>query len=140
MASFCQSRSQRSTPTALVAATLLAVGVVLSSFAVRAGPRAVPPRPEAAGARAPDGKHTARVTISNFAFSPAIVIVPAGTELVWTNEDDAPHTVRGIDGDSPIVSQPLDTGDSYSVVVERPGTYKYFCTLHPVMVGTVIVQ
>lgn len=81
-----------------------------------------------------------RITIGNFVFVPSTVTVPAGTELVWTNEDDVPHIVIGVDKDSPIRSQPLDTGDRYSVTLSMPGTYRYFCTIHPHMVGTIIVE
>jgi plastocyanin len=108
------------------------------SLSVVTGPGAV-----LAGGRdgsLPDSKHAVSITIGNFNFAPQTLIVPVGTELVWTNQDDAPHTVKGVDGGSPIASQPLDTGDKYTVVISRPGTYKYFCTLHPMMVGTIVVQ
>lgn len=88
----------------------------------------------------PDSKHGVSITIGNFDFSPQTLIVSVGTELVWTNQDDAPHTVKGVDSGSPIASQPLDTGDKYTLVISQPGTYKYFCTLHPMMVGTIIVR
>jgi plastocyanin len=60
--------------------------------------------------------------------------------LTWLNEDDAPHTVIGTDAGSPIKSQPLDTGEAYSIALTKPGTYRYFCSLHPHMTGTVIVE
>jgi plastocyanin len=132
-----RSRSQCSAWQTFAGPALLAAAVVLMSLAVRADPAPAPPR---AGTHSPEDGHTARVTITNFAFSPAILTVPAATALVWTNEDDAPHTVKGIGDNSPIVSPPLDTGESYSMVLERPGTYQYFCTLHPMMVGTIIVR
>jgi plastocyanin len=81
-----------------------------------------------------------KVTISNFTFSPAILEVPAGTAVVFANEDDVPHTVLGSDPGSPLKSHALDTDDRYAVVMSRPGTYRYFCTLHPHMTGTVVVD
>ena len=81
-----------------------------------------------------------RVRIGNFAFIPVTVTVARGTKLQWVNEDDVPHVVIGVDKDTPIKSPPLDTDDEYVVVLDKPGTYKYFCSLHPHMVGTVLVR
>jgi plastocyanin len=80
------------------------------------------------------------IAIGNFAFEPSTLTVPAGTVLSWVNDDDAPHTVIGTDPDSPIKSLPLDTGDRYTIALTKPGTYRYFCSLHPHMTGTVIVD
>ena len=81
-----------------------------------------------------------KVSIGNFTFSPATLEVPAGTTLQWVNEDDVPHTVLGTERDSPLRSPALDTDDRYSVVLSQPGTYHYFCSLHPHMMGTVVVK
>ena len=81
-----------------------------------------------------------KISIGNFTFSPATLEVPAGTTLEWVNEDDVPHTVLGAERDSPLRSAALDTEDRYSVVLSQPGTYRYFCSLHPHMTGTVIVK
>jgi plastocyanin len=83
---------------------------------------------------------TATIAIGNFTFVPNTLEVASGTKLIWVNQDDVPHTVIGTDGTSPIKSQPLDTDDRYSVAIAKPGTYKYFCSLHPHMVGTIIVR
>jgi 3',5'-cyclic-AMP phosphodiesterase len=79
------------------------------------------------------------VSISNFTFTPAALTVRAGEEVTWVNEDDAPHTVVGADPGSPLKSPALDTGDKYSAKLTQPGTYKYFCSLHPHMTGAVTV-
>jgi Icc protein len=79
------------------------------------------------------------VSISNFTFAPAALTVRAGQEVTWVNEDDAPHTVVGADPGSPLKSPALDTGDKYSAQLTQPGTYKYFCSLHPHMTGVVTV-
>lgn len=80
------------------------------------------------------------ISISNFTFAPAAVTVQVGQELTWVNEDDDPHTVLGADPGSPLKSPALDTGDKYSVKLARPGTYRYFCSLHPHMTGVVNVS
>lgn len=81
----------------------------------------------------------AAVTIDNFAFVPAVVTVPAGTGVTWTNRDDIPHTVTDAEHPKETRSPPLDTGDSYRRVFTAAGSYRYFCSLHPHMQGTVIV-
>jgi plastocyanin len=80
------------------------------------------------------------IHIGNFTFSPAAIEVPAGTSLTWVNEDDTVHTVVGSDRDSPLKSPALDTDDHYAVVMSKPGTYHYFCSLHPHMTGTIVVK
>jgi plastocyanin len=80
------------------------------------------------------------VKIGNFTFEPAIVTVTAGTQIKWINEDDVPHTVTGSDPGSPLHSAALDTDDSYAVILSGAGTYKYFCAIHPHMVGTIVVE
>jgi plastocyanin len=80
----------------------------------------------------------AGVAIDNFAFGPAAITVAAGTTVTWTNNDDIPHTVRATDGS--FASRPLDSADSYSFTFTKPGVYRYFCSIHPKMVGTVIVK
>jgi Icc protein len=86
------------------------------------------------------GGEARKIAIGNFTFSPANLEVPAGTTLQWVNEDDVPHIVVGTDGGSPLKSPPLDTDGKYSVVLSRPGTYRYFCSLHPHMTGMVVVK
>jgi amicyanin len=76
------------------------------------------------------------VKIANFTFGPQELKVKAGTTVIWTNEDDIPHTIV-----SPrnFQSKALDTNDTFSFTFTTPGTYKYFCSLHPHMTGTVVV-
>jgi len=81
-----------------------------------------------------------KISIGNFTFAPANLEVPAGTSILWVNEDDVPHTVTGTDKDSPVRSPALDTGDRYATVLKEPGTYRYFCSLHPHMTGVVVVS
>jgi plastocyanin len=88
-----------------------------------------------AGAASPSA-----VTIENFAFAPAPLTVAHGTTVTWTNKDEEPHTVTSADGGTMFKSQALDTDDKFSFTFDKPGTYKYFCSIHPHMVGTVVVQ
>lgn len=104
--------------------------------------RAVLPAAVAATALALLGAMPARaadvaVKIGNFTFNPPQVTVKAGTTVTWTNEDDIPHTVVSPPG---IRSKPLDTEDKFSFTFTTPGTYKYFCSLHPHMTGTIVVE
>lgn len=80
-----------------------------------------------------------RVEIHEFAFSPKELTVPAGARIVWTNHDEEPHTVVSAAGAFK-PSQALDTDDSFSTVLDKPGTYAYFCGIHPMMVGKIVVR
>lgn len=87
----------------------------------------------AATAKAEDAK----VTIDNFTFNPPNMTVKVGTTVVWSNHDDIPHTVVSL---PTFRSKPLDSEDSYAFTFTTPGTYKYFCSLHPHMTGTIVVE
>jgi plastocyanin len=78
------------------------------------------------------------VDIDQFAFYPQRITVKAGTTVTWTNEDDVPHTVAA--SGKLFKSKALDTQDKFSFTFTTPGTYAYFCSLHPHMTGTVIVE
>jgi plastocyanin len=77
------------------------------------------------------------VKIGNFTFGPQEVKIKAGTTINWTNEDDIPHTVVSPNN---FRSKVLDTDGTYSFTFTTPGTYKYFCSLHPHMTGTIVVE
>ena len=81
---------------------------------------------------------TVEVKIDNFSFSPATITIPAGTTVRWTNRDDIPHTV--VSDKEIFKSKPLDTDDQFSYTFTKPGTYDYFCSIHPKMTGKVVVQ
>jgi plastocyanin len=78
------------------------------------------------------------VKIDNFTFSPQRVTVKAGTTVTWLNEDDIPHTVAS--STKAFKSKALDTGDKFSFTFTTPGVYEYFCSLHPHMTGTIVVE
>ncbi len=77
------------------------------------------------------------VKIGNFTFGPQELKVKSGTTVTWTNEDDIPHTVVSPNN---FRSKPLDSDDKFSFTFTTPGTYKYFCSLHPHMTGTIVVE
>jgi len=96
------------------------------------------PPARAAGASASKTR-TQQVEIRNFAFAPKSLTVSPGTRVVWTNHDEEPHVVTSAGSQFPS-SKGLDAGDSYAVTFSKPGTYAYYCSIHPMMVGTIIVQ
>ena len=81
---------------------------------------------------------TAEVKVDNFSFGPAALTVAAGTTVTWTNRDDIPHTV--VSDDKVFKSKVLDTDEKFSFTFSKPGTYPYFCSIHPKMTGKVVVQ
>ena len=81
----------------------------------------------------------AAVSIDNFTFTPQTVTVKVGTTVTWTNKDDIPHGVASANNTFS-KSKALDTDDSYSFTFTKPGTYQYFCYIHPHMTGTIVVE
>jgi plastocyanin len=80
----------------------------------------------------------ATIKIDNFAFTPPDLTVAAGTTVTWRNEDDSPHRVT--ENNNGFSSVALDTDDSFSHTFTKPGIYKYFCSIHPYMVGKIVVK
>jgi plastocyanin len=80
----------------------------------------------------------ATVQIDNFAFAPATLTVTAGTTVTWKNEDDSPHRIG--DQNGTFKSAALDTDDTFSHTFTAPGEYPYICTIHPYMVGKIVVR
>jgi plastocyanin len=78
------------------------------------------------------------ITIDNFSFTSATLTVAVGTKVTWVNHDDVPHTV--VSTEQKFKSHALDTDESFSFTFAEPGSYPYFCSLHPKMVGKVIVE
>lgn len=78
------------------------------------------------------------VMIENFSFAPATLTVKAGTKVTWINHDDVPHTVD--ENDKRFKSGTMDTDDQYSYTFNSPGTFNYFCALHPKMTGQIVVK
>jgi plastocyanin len=81
----------------------------------------------------------AAVSIDNFTFNPQTLTVKAGTTVTWTNKDDIPHGIAAT-GNTFTRSKALDTDDTYAFTFTTPGTYQYFCYIHPHMTGTIVVE
>jgi plastocyanin len=92
----------------------------------------------ALAASAPAWAAVATLKIHNFAFDPQRLTVKPGTTVVWENADDIPHTVASTT--KVFKSQALDTADKFSFTFTSPGGYDYFCSLHPHMTGTIVVE
>ncbi len=108
---------------AVALATFAMVGTILAQTSVSVA------QPAASGPT---------VTIDNFTFSPPTITVGVGSTVTWTNQDDIPHTV--VASDRAFKSKVMDTDEKYSFTFTRPGEYGYFCSLHPHMVGKVVVK
>jgi plastocyanin len=80
----------------------------------------------------------AAVKIDNFSFGPQTVTVSVGTTVTWINSDDIPHTAVSTEG--VFKSKVMDTDEKFSYTFDKPGTYPYYCSIHPKMTGKVVVQ
>jgi plastocyanin len=78
------------------------------------------------------------VKIDNFVFGPTALTVTVGTTVTWINQDDIPHTV--VANDKTFRSKVLDSEERFAFTFTKPGEFAYFCSLHPHMVGKVIVK
>src|ERR1700733_4826344 len=78
------------------------------------------------------------VVIKNFDYSPMNLNVAPGTTVTWENLDGEPHTVVSVDG--AFRSPALDQDDTFTFRFDKPGTYKYVCSIHPKMMATITVK
>ncbi len=92
-----------------------------------------------AEASAPAAK-TTQIVIDTFAFSPRELTIVPGTRVTWVNRDDVPHTATSSIKPRTFDSGALDTDATFSFVFKVPGSYDYFCAVHPHMTGKVIVK
>jgi plastocyanin len=79
-----------------------------------------------------------RIEIKDFAFNPQTITVKSGDKVTWINRDEEPHTVVSV-GKKFQKSSGLDTDQEFSIIAGAPGTYEYFCSVHPKMTGTIVV-
>ena len=99
----------------------------------------MPAKPSpAAGKDLPNPSTANQVMVENFSFQPGTLTVKAGTTVAWVNHDDEPHTVN--ENNKTFKSGTLDTDAKFSYKFISPGTYSYFCSLHPRMTGQIIVK
>lgn len=80
-----------------------------------------------------------KIEIKDFMFSPSTITVKSGETITWINHDEEPHTVVSV-GKKFQKSSALDTDQEFSITAGAPGTYEYFCSVHPKMTGTIVVE
>ena len=107
-----------------------AMGVGVMAFALLLAAARQP------AAQAPPAAVT--VTIDNFSFTPKEITIAKGTTVIWVNHDDVPHTV--VNADKAFRSKALDTDDQFSFTFNDTGSFSYFCSVHPMMTGRVVVK
>lgn len=107
-------------------------------FALFAALVAAAPAVAFAGDATPAKATPGAVEIRNMQFMPQTLTVTAGTTVTWTNDDNSPHTVT--EKGRVFHSAALDTKDTFSYTFGTPGEFTYFCTIHPMMVGRIIVR
>lgn len=107
--------------------TLLTIGAAAHLWLLAAG--------HPASAAPPDA---AQILIKDFMFAPDSLTIKAGTIVTWANKDDEPHSVVSDTG--LFRSGARDTEETFSFKFDKPGTYHFTCSIHPKMVGTIIVE
>jgi len=95
--------------------------------------------PSSDNAKTTDAMQAAKIEISNMQFSPARVVVKSGSQVTWEQQDAAPHVVISSNSNE-LRSSTLRSGQSYTHTFNEPGTYEYYCSLHPSMRGTIVVE
>jgi plastocyanin len=86
----------------------------------------------------PAAANETTISIRDFSFAPTSTTVAVGTTVRWKNLDGEPHTVHSVD--TSFRSNALDQNDSFEFKFDKPGTYRYVCSIHPQMVGTIVVK
>jgi plastocyanin len=92
----------------------------------------------ACSASTADTQDPSRIVVKDFMFVPMSLTVKAGSTVTWANMDDEPHNVVSDTG--LFRSGAMDTNESFSFKFDKPGTYHFTCSIHPRMVGTIVVQ
>jgi plastocyanin len=80
-----------------------------------------------------------KIEIKDFAFNPKTITVKSGEKITWINRDEEPHTIVSVEKQFK-KSSALDTDQTYTITAGAPGTYSYFCSVHPKMTGTIVVE
>jgi plastocyanin len=109
-----------------------------SFLAILAVMTAVAPAIAADPVSAPETSKSIEIKVDNFTFAPETITVPTNATVTWLNRDDVPHVIASTDG--LFRSKALDTDDKYAFTFTNPGTYSYFCAVHPKMVGKIVVR
>ena len=85
------------------------------------------------------GAGESKIEIKDFAFNPQTITVKSGEKITWVNRDEEPHTIVSVEKQFK-KSSALDTDQEFTITAGAPGTYTYFCSVHPKMTGTIVVQ
>ena len=85
------------------------------------------------------GSKQNRIEIKDFAFNPQTLTVKSGEKVTWINRDEEPHTIVSVEKQFK-KSTALDTDQEFTITAGAPGTYTYFCSVHPKMTGTIVVE
>jgi plastocyanin len=86
-----------------------------------------------------DGATKNQIVIKDFHFTPETLTVKSGETITWINRDEEPHTVVSVEKQFK-KSGPLDTDEVFTITAGAPGTYTYYCSVHPKMTGTIVVE
>jgi plastocyanin len=122
----------------LVACSATAGAAQPSGAATPVPPAALSTLPPAKPPAAAQSGAGPSVAIENFNYVSADLTVPVGSTVVWTNHDDVEHTVTA--SDNSFSSPSISTDGQFSHTFGAPGTYTYFCAIHPFMTARVTVQ
>ena len=85
------------------------------------------------------GSKVNKIEIKDFMFDPQKITVKSGEKITWINRDGEPHTVTSV-GKKFQKSPALDTDQEFTITAGAPGTYEYFCSVHPKMTATIVVE
>ncbi|MFE1593141.1 plastocyanin/azurin family copper-binding protein [Nocardia sp. NPDC058705] len=80
------------------------------------------------------------VDVGNMKYSPADATIKVGETVTWKFSDKAPHNVQGIGDKAMVINSPIIDKGEWSHTFTQPGTYRYMCTIHPDMRGTITVK
>ena len=86
-----------------------------------------------------DNTKTNQIVIKDFHFDPQVLTVRSGEKITWINRDEEPHTVVSVEKQFK-KSSALDTDQEFTITAGAPGTYTYYCSVHPRMTGTIVVK
>ena len=115
---------------------LMLVSVLIISACASSPPASPPATTTPGAANGSPAAQSPAVSIESFSFKPAVLTVSAGTTVVWTNNDSAPHDIKATDFSSKMLAK----GETFSFKFEKAGTYDYSCGIHPTMTGQIIVK
>lgn len=133
----------KKTPAIIIAAVVVVialVAVVAASSSKKSAPDSTTSQSTSSSSSAASTAVAAdKVVISNYMFGPADIKVKVGTTVTWTNSDSVRHNVVSDDGMMPD-GKLIGKGETYTYTFAKAGTYKYHCSPHPYMHGSVVVE